>query len=100
MFVRGFPIGAFAVTVRAACGDLQVLGNEFQSVFFCDGASVPIHERCVEFDDFVAVVTDDVPLERSCAARAFVVFEIAPDVELADDSAGNKCGNGAVNGGA
>ena len=92
------------MSVPAAFGaggsDLQMLRNEFEPVFFSDGAPVPIHKRRIELDDFVAVVANDVSFERSRAAGAFVIFEIAPDVEFADDSAGNERGNGAVDGGA
>lgn len=100
MFVRVFSGRIFAVAVGTARGDLQVLGNEFQPVFFCDGASVPVHERRIELNNFVAVVANNVPFERSRAARAFVILEVASYIEFADYSAGDKGGNGAVNGGA
>lgn len=84
----------------AGGGDLQMLRDEFESVFFGDGAPVPIHKRRIELNDFVAIVANDMPFERSRTTGAFVIFEIAPDVELADDSAGDERGNGAVDCGA
>lgn len=90
----------FSAAFGAGGSDLQMLRNEFESVFFGDGSPVPVHKRRIELDDFVAVVANDVSFERSRTAGTFVVFEIAPDVEFADDSAGNERGNGAVDGGA
>lgn len=88
---------AFAGAVRAVRRDLEMLGNELKPVLFGDRSAVPVHERRVEFDDFFAVVADDVSLERSRVARAFVILEIAPDVQLADDSAGDQRGKRAIN---
>ena len=74
-----------------------MLRNKFQSVFLGDCTAVPIHKRSVKLDDFAAIVEDNMSLKRSRSACAFVVFEIASDIELADNPAGNECGNGSVN---
>jgi len=87
----------FIRAIWAKCGDLQVLGNELHAVFFRNCASIPIHKRRVKFDDFVAIIANDVSLKRTRAARAFVIFKISPDVEFADYATFNQRRERAVN---
>lgn len=90
----------FTSAIRALCRDLQVLRNEGQAVFFGDGAPVPIHKRRIELDDFFAVGADDVPFKRSRVARAFVVLEIASDIEFRQNAGANQIRERTIDGGA
>ena len=87
---RAFGGCLFAVAIRAACRDLQVLRDKGQAVFFGDGTSVPVHERGVELKNFIAIRADDVSFESAGVARAFVVLKVASDVEFAENSGANQ----------
>lgn len=85
----------------ATRADLKALRDRGESELRGDGVAIPAHEWSADFEDFVAVETDDLGDLVAAALFARVVeFLAGADVDLTQERAFGHDRKGAVNGGA
>jgi hypothetical protein len=79
---------------------LQTLRHRREAEFRGDGGAVPFHEWRSDFEDLVAVHTDDLSYLRIIIGVGEVVLEVFADIDLANEGSFRHDRERAVNGGA
>lgn len=80
--------------------DAQGFANRVEAQAARDAIFQQVHVGVFEFDDFVAVDADKVVVSGVVDEIRIIHFDIAPEVEFAKQTAFDKEGKRAVNGGA